>query len=113
MGALRRLVKPLLLALAMGVGTWTLGWWAVPVIGAAWGLLQRGAARRGREAALAAAVAWAALLALDASAGALPRVATMLGGIFRMPGAVLLLVTLAFAATLAGTAAYVVGARAR
>ena len=97
----------------MGVGTWTLGWWAVPAIGAAWGLLQRGVPRRGRQAAIAAALAWAALLAADAGAGALPRVADVLGGVFGVPGALLLLVTLAFAAALAGLAAYVVGARAR
>lgn len=97
----------------MGVGTWTLGWWAVPAIGAAWGLLRRGGPRRGREAALAATLAWVALLAGDAGGGALPRVADVLGGVFRMPGALLLLVTVGFAAALAGLAAYVAGARAR
>ena len=110
---MRGLARVLLLALALAVGTWTLGWWAVPVIGAAWGVLQRGLPRRGREAALAAALGWGGLLAVDAIGGALGRVAGVLGGIFPAPGAALIALTLVFAAALAGLAAYVAGARAR
>ena len=104
------LARPVLLALAMGVGTWVLGWWAVPAIGAAWGLLHRGGAGRGREAAADAAIAWLALLAIDAASGALGRVADVLGGIVRVPGAVLAAATVVFAAALAGLAAYLTGA---
>lgn len=107
---MRALVRQLLLALALAVGTWTLGWWAVPAIGAAWGWLERGRAGRFGAAAIAAALAWALLLAWDAVRGDVGGAASALGGAFGAPGWLLALVTLAFAALLAGCAAQVAGA---
>jgi hypothetical protein len=66
---------------------------------------------------LAAALGWAALLAVDARSARLGVLATVLGGIFPVPGWALLIVTLLFAALAAWSAAVitdvVVGWRAR
>lgn len=105
-------LRALLLAAAFAIGTWTLGWWAVPVIGAAWGVLRRGRARFG-DAFVAAMIAWAALLALDSARGAMDRLAAVMGGIFSMPGSLLLAITVLYAALLAGCAAQVAGALPR
>jgi hypothetical protein len=106
---MRALPSVVLLAAAFAIGTWILGWWAVPLIGAAWGVLQRGRPRF-VTAFAAAALAWALLLAYDAVGGAMGGLTTTLGGIFMMPGALLLLVTLLYGALLAGCAAQVFGA---
>lgn len=101
-------IRTLLLAAAFALGTWILGWWAVPLIGAAWGLMRR---RRARflDAFAAAAIAWVALLAFDAARGPLGRLTTVMGGIFLMPGVLVLVVSVLFAALLAGCAAQVAG----
>jgi hypothetical protein len=58
----RALLRLALLAIAFGLGTYAFGWWSVPVIGAAWGLLNPGAPRVAARAAVAALIAWALLL---------------------------------------------------
>lgn len=103
-------VRTLLLAAAIAIGTWTLGWWAVPSIGGVWGVLRRGRPRFG-DAFVAATIAWAALLAIDSARGAMERLSTVMGGIFSMPGSLLLALTVLYAALLAGCAAQVAGAR--
>ena len=108
----RRLLRAALLAAAMAIGTWALGWWAVPAIGATWGLLQRGRPRF-LESFVAAALAWTALLAFDATHAAFGRLTTVLGGVFTVPGAALLVVTVLYAALLAGCAAQVAGTARR
>lgn len=100
--------RVLLLASAIAIGTWTLGWWAVPLVGAAWGLLRRDRPRFG-DAFVAAMLAWAALLAVDAAGGAMDRLSTVMGGIFSMPGSLMLAVTVLYGALLAGCAAQVAG----
>ena len=100
--------RVLLLAAAIAIGTWTLGWWAVPLVGGGWGLMKRGRPRFG-DAFVAATLAWAALLAADAAAGAMDRLTTVMGGIFSMPGSLVLAVTVLYAALLAGCAAQVAG----
>jgi hypothetical protein len=105
---MRAFIRVALLAAAFALGTWILGWWAVPLLGAAWGIVQRGRPRFA-AAFVAAALAWAALLAFDALGGALGRLSTVLGGIFMLPGVALLAVTLLYAALLAGCAAQVAG----
>ena len=107
----RDVLRILLLAAAFALGTWILGWWGVPLLGAVWGVLRRGMPRFG-SAFAAAAIAWALLLALDSGRGALDRLTTVMGGIFSMPGAVVLAVTVLYAALLAGCAAQVTGFKA-
>ena len=105
---MRDVASTLLLAAAFALGTWILGWWAVPLLGAVWGIMRRGRPRFA-SAFAAAAVAWAALLVGDATAGPLGRLATVMGGIFSMPAPLLLAVTVLYAALLAGCAAHVTG----
>ena len=109
---MRALLRLSLLTLAFALGTSALGWWAVPIIGAAWGL-PWGVAGRARTAALAAGIAWALLLAWDSLGGRLGALFTVAGGIFPVPGALLALIALLYAALLAGCAAYVAGALQR
>lgn len=104
----RRILRAVLLAAAMAVGTWSLGWWAVPFVGAVWGVLQRGRPRFA-ESFAAAALAWTALLTFDAAHAAFGRLSTVLGGVFTVPGGVLVIVTVLYAALLAGCAAQVAG----
>ena len=105
---MRTVTRILLLAAAFALGTWILGWWAVPLLGVAWGFLRRGHPRF-VSAFAAAAVAWIALLAFDAASGSLGRLLTVMGGIFSIPGPALLAVTVLYAALLAGCAAQVAG----
>lgn len=107
-----RVARTAVLAVVFGLGTWILGWWAVPLLGAVWGALNRGRPRF-VTAFLGAAIAWLLLLAFDAASGPLGNVATVLGGIFMMPGAVLVAVAVLYAALLAGCAAQVAGAVGR
>jgi hypothetical protein len=103
------MIALLIVALAMAVLTWMVGWWAVPLVAVAAGaVLWR---RRGIAwlIALASAGAWGAIVLVDAARGRLPVLAATLGGLLKVPGALLLAVTLLFAALLAWSAA-VIGA---
>jgi hypothetical protein len=95
-----------LLVFTMLAATWIAGWWAVALVAAAWGW--RG---RALDAALAAFVAWVALLALAGGSQALMPFARRLGGIFALPGWAMLLMTPLFAGLLAWGAAVLFGSR--
>ena len=95
------------LALAFALGTWFVAWWTVPVIGAAygaWGVRQRVTLV---TALLAGIVAWGALLGLAAMSGPMGRLLEVLGGVFRVPGGALVVLTLAYGGLLAVSAAAV------
>lgn len=98
-----RLMNWIVLMAAFGAATTLLGWWAVPVVGGAWGLL---ASRRGawRAAAGTATIAWAILLAASVASG-LGTLISQLNGSLRLPALILALLTLIFPAVLAGSAA--------
>lgn len=96
------------LVLAMLAATWIAGWWGVALVAAAWGWRGRAA-----DAAVAAFVAWAALLALVGGSQALLPFAGRIGGIFSLPGWAMLLATALFAGLLAWGAAVMVEVLAR
>lgn len=98
-----RLISWIVLVVAFGAATLLLGWWTVPVVGGAWGLLVE---RRGAwwVAAGAAAIAWAVLLAFSV-AGGLGTLIGQLGGSLRLPGLIIAILTLIFPAVLGGSAA--------
>jgi hypothetical protein len=97
---------------AMAALTWLLGWWGVLLAASIVGYVFFREGGGGWRVALAAAVAWGALLAIDAAAGPFGTVARTLAGVLRAPGPVLVLLTLAFPALLAWSAAtFVAGAR--
>lgn len=101
-----KLVRYVLLAEAFAVATFGLGWWAVPIIAAAWGFFSTDPARV-RNVALAAALGWATLLILDAVRGPVSAMGTQLGAVMGLPPVVLYLVTLVFPALLALCAAMI------
>ena len=97
----RLLAGTALLTLALAAGTWLLGWWAVPVLAAAWGWSRGGPG----VAALAAAFGWGGLL-LTLPLDSLGRLLARLVGVFHLPGALLVLLALSYAALLAWSAAW-------
>jgi hypothetical protein len=102
---MRTLARLLLLALAFALATIALGWWAVPLVAAAWALVRRGEPASA-SAAAGAAIGWAALLAWIALRGPLVPLASQLGGVMGIPAVVLPAVTLFYPAVLAWSAAY-------
>lgn len=94
----------LLLTSAMALGTALLGWWAVPVLGLAYGLW-RGTGSAAVEAGGSALMGWSALMAWNWVEGPMVELTSSLGAVMGVPGWALLLTTALFPAVLAGTAA--------
>jgi hypothetical protein len=90
-----------LLALSFGIGTWVLGWWAVPLLAAIAAVLARDVAHQAAASAAAAAAAWGTLLAWSASQGSVWAFSRLAGGAMGVSGLLLILMTLAFPAALA------------
>lgn len=97
------------LAVLMATLTWVAGWWAVLVTALLAGAACHRARGRAGLLASAAALGWAALLLVDARDGRLGVLAALLGGVFSIPGAALVVLTVLFIAAGAWSAA-VVGA---
>jgi hypothetical protein len=95
-------------AAAMAALTWLVGWWGVLVAALVIGFVFRAEGGGGWRIAVAAALAWAALLAIDAVSGPVGLLGQRLGGVLRVPAVVLVLVTLLFPALLAWSAATLV-----
>jgi hypothetical protein len=95
----------LVVLVAMAALTWVLGWWGVLLAALIVGFVFHRERGGGWRIALAAALSWGVLLAVNAASGSLGVVASTLGGVLRVPGAVLVLLTLVFAALLAWSAA--------
>ena len=100
----------LLVAGAIATLTWVLGWWGVLLGAAIVGVVFHEHGGGGWRVALGAALAWTLLLAIDAATGPFGVVAQTLGGVTRVPAVVLVLLTLAFPAALAWSAAAVAAA---
>ena len=104
---MRPFVKYVLLAEAFAVTTFGLGWWSVPLVAAAWGLVSR-SNRKALFAALAALGGWVTLLLLDVMRGPVTTMASQLGGVMHMPAFALYALTLIFPVLLAWCAASLV-----
>ena len=98
----------LVISAAMGGLTWVLGWWGVAVAAAIVGFVFSEYGGGGWRVALAAALAWAVLLAADGAMGPFGTLGTTLAGVMKVPAAVLVLLTLIFPALLAWSAATLV-----
>lgn len=107
------LIRIVLLMLAFTAGTWVFGWWAIPAIAAVWGLIARGANGSALTAALAAVLAWGAVLGYDALGGRLGVLLARIAPLFTLPALVLVVVTLVLAALLAWSSAATTGALVR
>lgn len=101
----RALLRIGLLAAAFTVATATFGWWAVAVLGVAWGLIDGRTARTALTAALAAGLGWAALLGWTALSGPAAELAHRIGGAMGMPGWAFATATVLFAVLVAGSGA--------
>lgn len=88
----------------MALVTWATGWWGVALLAAAWSLTRRPTPPG--AVGLAAALAWGCLLLL-LPLDALGRLAARLGGVFGLPGPVVLGLGPLFAALLGWSAAHV------
>jgi hypothetical protein len=99
-------------AAAMAAFTWLLGWWGMLLAASLVGFVHFRVGGGGWRVALAGAAAWGALLLADVAAGSFGTVSRTLGGVLRVPGPALVLLTLVFPALLAWSAATLVaGAR--
>lgn len=103
-------IRIMLLAAAFAIATVALGWWTVPVLGAAWGLAAGSDRRTMLTAGVCAALGWGALLALFALGAPIGDVASKVGAIMKVGGIGLIAVTLVFPALLAASAAGVTSA---
>lgn len=98
---------------AMATLTWVVAWWMVPVVAAVWAYARRGDVAVPLLAGLAAIVAWGLLLALSASAAPAGSVLRSVGAAMQVGAGPLLVLTLAFPALLASSAAALVRALTR
>ena len=96
-------VRIALLTVLCAASTWGGGWWAVPLVGALWPVLKRGAPAW--EAGVAGFLAWVLLLGVQAPLAPTLALARRLAGVFGIPAAALLLVTPVFAGLLGWSAA--------
>lgn len=104
---MRFALRVALLAVAFGIGTWILAWWAIPLFSAVAAVFARHVRHQGRAAALAAAIAWAALLGWSAGQGSVWAFSRLAGGAMGMSGFTLTLLTILFPVALAWTATVV------
>jgi hypothetical protein len=95
-------------AAAMAALTWLVGWWGVVLAALIIGFVFPNEGSGGWRIALAAALAWGALLLVDAAGGPLGPLVQQLAAIMRAPAVVLMVATLLFPALLAWSAATVV-----
>jgi hypothetical protein len=87
------------------LATAAVGWWTVPIVAAAWGLTRPSGSGSWWTAALAASASWAVLLAATAMRGPVVELASVIGGVFKLPGFAMIFLSLLFPALLAGSAA--------
>ncbi len=95
----------LVVAAVLAALTWMIGWWGVLLGALIVGWVHRHHGGGGWRLALAGATAWGGLMLANAAAGPLDRVVSTLGAVLRVPGVVVVLLTLAFPALLAWSAA--------
>ena len=92
---------------AIALGTWVVGWWVVPVVGAVWGWVKRVDPATPLLAGLAGMVGWGLLLAVSASGAPAGSVSSVVGQAMRVGPGALMALTLAYPGLLAASAAAV------
>jgi hypothetical protein len=105
---MRTLARTVLLALAFGIGTAVLGWWAIPLFALVASLLLRHVTRQALVLGAAASLAWAILLLWNAMRASLWTFAETAGGALGASALALIVVTLLFPGVLAWSIAGVV-----
>ena len=110
---MRSALRVVLLAASFAIGTWVLGWWAIPLFAAVAGVLARHAPAQAVATGVAAAIAWGALLAWSTLRGSVWSFASQVGGAVGVSGVVLIALTLVFPALVAWLAAFLAQTLAR
>ena len=104
-------IRLVIVAVCIALGTVILGWWTVPVLAFIYGVVARGTRKPGSTAAFAAALAWGGYLGITALSGApVGPLGTRLALSMQLPVWGPFVATLVFPALLAGLASYL-GAR--
>lgn len=98
---------------AMATLTWTVGWWMVPVVAAIWAFVRRGDAAVPLLAGFAAMFAWGVLLWVSSRGAPAGSVMQSVGAAMQVGPGPLVVLTLAFPALLASSAAALVRAITR
>ncbi|MGD2134847.1 MAG: hypothetical protein PVF27_01755 [Gemmatimonadales bacterium] len=106
---MRTALRVAMLALAFALGTWVVGWWAVPVLGLVWGAIASRASHPSRTAGASATLGWAMLLLWLGTQGPVWYVAQRVGPVLALPGWLFLGLTLIFPGVMALAAAAVAG----
>ena len=104
--------RVLILAVAVALVTVLFDWWAVALVGAAWGLLAAAKTRPTVAAALGSGLGWLILLGWTALQGPVPSLAAKAGGVLGVGGWGLLGLMVAYPLVL-GAAAAVLGSALR
>ena len=99
------LIVLLVSAIATAATTWVVGWWGVVLAALVVGAVQWRRPGIAWLNALATVIAWSALLLLDAASGRFGALASVIGGVMRVPAAAVVVVSLLFAALLAWSSA--------
>jgi hypothetical protein len=95
-----------IVATACVIATVWVGWVSVPVVGLAYGVMDRSGRAHGTVGAIAGALGWLAILCARAARGAdVQLVARQVGKVMQLPAFALVIITLAFAVSLCGTSA--------
>ncbi len=105
---MRAMVRYAFLTASFALVTRALGWWAVPIAGAAWAFLADGARRSPWDAGLGAIFGWALILVWADTAAPLAELTRRAAGVFGVRPVVLLAATLLYAGVLAWSAAMVI-----
>ncbi len=99
------LLQIVLLSVAIALATTVFGWWAVPLIAAAWGLVSKADERPALQASLAGGLGWVLLLIWSAAEGPLRALANRAAGVMGISVVTLVLLTVLFPMALAWSAA--------
>ncbi|MCE9603137.1 MAG: hypothetical protein K8S21_13110 [Gemmatimonadetes bacterium] len=90
---------------AIALGTWVVGWWIVPIVGAAWGWVKRTDPATPLLAGVAGMLAWAILLVVSANGAPAGSVSATVGQAMRVGPGALVALTLAYPGLLAASGA--------
>ena len=103
----RSLLQILLLSVAFALATLIVGWWAVPLLAAMWGLLTSREKSAELVAAAAAGLGWSLLLVWTATQGPIGELASRAAGVMGISSLALIAVAIVFSMAIAWSAAAV------
>lgn len=100
-----RIGELVIATLLMIAGTWFLGWWSVPIVGALWGLYRRRDAAVTLLAGAAGCLSWGALLGWQSTQGPVSRLVELLGTLLQVGPVAVVVLAVVYPGLLAASAA--------